>query len=110
MITRSSSRTVVFTHPFCLSAFDTPQPSGSYVVETDEELIQELSFPAYRRTGVWLRLPPPPGSGALDRVVNIDPAELDATLAGDVVLSSSDGRATRLVGANDPASDKELRQ
>jgi hypothetical protein len=76
---------VVFTRPFRLSAFDALQPAGSYVVETDEELIQDLSFPAYRRTGAWLRFPAPPGSGALDRVVNIDPAELDAALAGDAV-------------------------
>jgi hypothetical protein len=85
MTTRSSSRTVVFTHPFRLSALDAAQPAGSYVVETEEELIQDLSFPAYRRTGAWLRLPAPPGSGALDRVVNIDPAELEAALAGDAV-------------------------
>jgi hypothetical protein len=37
--------------------------------------------------GAWLRLPPPPGSGALDRVVNIDAAELEAALAGDGVPS-----------------------
>jgi hypothetical protein len=87
MITRSRYRTVVFTHPFCLSALDAPQPPGSYVIETDEQLIEDLSFPAYRRTGAWLRLPPPPGSGALDRVVNIDPAELEAALASDVARS-----------------------
>jgi hypothetical protein len=82
MTTRSSYRTVVFTHSFRLSALDAPQPPGSYIVETDEELIQDLSFPAYRRTGAWIRLPPP-GRGALDRVVNIDPAELEAALADD---------------------------
>jgi hypothetical protein len=87
MTTRSSSRTVVFTRPFRLSALDTAQPAGSYVVETEEELIQDLSFPAYRRTGAWLRLPATPGSGELDRVVNVDPAELDAALAGDAVPS-----------------------
>ena len=88
MMTRSSCRTVLFTRPFRLSALDAPQPAGSYVVETDEELIQDLSFPAFRRTGAWLRLPSPPGSGALDRLVNIDPAELEAALAGDVVVPS----------------------
>lgn len=87
MTARITNRTVVFIHPFRLTALDAPQPPGSYVVETEEELIQELSFPAYRRTGAWLRLPPPPGSSALDRVVNIDPAELDAAIAGDAVPS-----------------------
>jgi hypothetical protein len=87
MTIRNTNRTVVFIHPFRLTALDAPQPPGSYVVETEEELIQGLSFPAYRRMGAWLRLPPPPGSGALDRVVNIDAAELEAALAGDGVPS-----------------------
>jgi hypothetical protein len=78
---RSRSRTVVFTRPFRLAAFEAPLPPGSYVVETDEELVEDLSFPAYRRTGAWLRLPAAPGSRALDRVVNVDPAELDAAIA-----------------------------
>jgi hypothetical protein len=83
VLRRSLSRTVVFTRPFRLDALEAPLPAGSYVVETEEELIQDLSFPAYRRTGTWLRLPPAAGSGALDRVVNIDPAELDAALEHD---------------------------
>jgi len=81
MMTRTSSRTVVFTRSFRLAAFDAPLPPGSYVVETEEELIQGLSFAAYRRTGAWLRVPAPAASRALDRVVNVDPAELDDALA-----------------------------
>ena len=84
MPTRSRVRTVVFSRPFSLSALDVPRPAGSYVVETDEELIQGLSFPAYRRTATWLRLPTPPRSGALDRLVNIDPEELEGALARDI--------------------------
>jgi hypothetical protein len=83
MTSRTSSRTVVFAHPFLLSALEATQPPGSYVVETDEELIDDLSFPAYHRTGTWLRLPPPIGRDPLDRVFNIDPAELEAALARD---------------------------
>lgn len=95
MTGRSRSRTVVFTRPFRLAAFDAPLPPGRYVVETDEELIQELSFPAYRRTGAWLRLPAAAGSRALDRVVNVDPAELDAAIAdqGATVEGEPPGRA-----------------
>jgi len=81
MMTRTRCRTVVFSRPFRLAAFEAPLPPGSYVVETEEELIQELSFPAYRRTAAWLRISAPPASRDLDRVVNVDPAELDAALA-----------------------------
>jgi hypothetical protein len=80
---RSSSRTIVFARPFRLTAIDRLLPAGTYIVETDEELLQTLSFPAYRRVATWLRLPAPPGSAALDQVLNIDPAELELALAVD---------------------------
>ena len=49
MMTRSNSKTVVFNHPFELKGVDRVLPPGNYRVVTDEELIQELSFPVYRR-------------------------------------------------------------
>ena len=41
---RTSRRTVTFARPFSLRGIDGVQPAGTYVVETDEELIQGLSF------------------------------------------------------------------
>ena len=49
MTVRTTSRTVTFMHPFNLSGVDEVQPAGTYTVETDEELLQTLSVPAYRR-------------------------------------------------------------
>ncbi len=49
MTVRTTSKTVTFTHPFNLSGMDKAQPAGTYTVETDEELLQTLSLPAYRR-------------------------------------------------------------
>ena len=46
MMTRSNSKTVVFNHPFELKGVDRALPPGNYRVVTDEELIQELSFPS----------------------------------------------------------------
>jgi hypothetical protein len=88
MTTRTRSVTVVFSRPFLLSAVGETQPAGDYVVETDEELIQTLSFPVYRRTATWLRLRPRPGAAGLDRLVNVDPAELDRALACDAAESA----------------------
>ena len=42
-------RTNVKTVTFALSGLDEVQPAGSYEVETDEELLASMSFPAYRR-------------------------------------------------------------
>ena len=49
MTTRSHSKSIVFSHPFELKGVDRILPPGDYRVVTDEELIEELSFPAYRR-------------------------------------------------------------
>jgi len=94
MTTRTTSETLVFLNPFKLSGADDLQPAGSYLVETDEDLIQSMSFPVYRRISTFIRLPGRPDSRELARVVDIDPAELVAALAADaqaqeIALTSS---------------------
>jgi hypothetical protein len=96
---RTRSKIVNFTQPFSLSAMDGRQPAGAYMLETDEEMIGSVSFPAYLRTATWIRLPspvPPAGvSAGLDRVINVDPTELDAALARDLA-GRGDGTADAL--------------
>jgi hypothetical protein len=87
MTTRTSSKIITFLHPFKLSGADEMQPAGCYVVETDEELLQSLSRPAYRRLSTFIRLPGRLGSTALAQVVDLDPAELTAALARDAEAS-----------------------
>ena len=45
MLSRTTTRTVTFLMPFSVAAANQELPAGAYLVETDEELIQELSFP-----------------------------------------------------------------
>jgi hypothetical protein len=78
MTVRTSRRTVTFTRPFSLSGIDGVQPAGSYTVETDEELLLGLSFPAYRRVATLMFLPSGAGGGVSGRVASIDPRELEA--------------------------------
>jgi hypothetical protein len=78
MTMRTSHKTVTFTRPFSLSAIDEVQPAGTYTVETDEELLQGVSFPAYRRIATLIFLPSRPGGAFVEQVVNIDPQELEA--------------------------------
>jgi hypothetical protein len=87
MIQRTTTTTVTFAHPFTLSGVDDVQPAGSYTVETDEELIQTLSFPAYRSTGTWFRLPAQGCIAAATHAVKLTPAELGAALAKDAIVS-----------------------
>ena len=49
MTMRTSHKTVTFTQPFSLNGIDEVQAAGTYTVETNEEPLQGVSFPAYRR-------------------------------------------------------------
>jgi hypothetical protein len=59
------------------------QPAGTYTVETDEELLPGLSFPAYRRIATLIFLRSRGGGAIVEEVVNIDPLELQAAQARD---------------------------
>lgn len=83
MTVRTSRKTVTFTRPFSLSGIDGVQPAGTYAVETDEELLPGLSFPAYRRIATLICLPSRPGEPVMERVANIDPLELRAAQERD---------------------------
>ena len=59
------------------------QPAGTYTVETDEELLQTLSLPAYRRISTLMRLSARPTGTTLTQIVEINALELAAVLARD---------------------------
>ena len=84
MTVRTTSKTVTFTHPFNLSGMEEMQPAGTYTVETDEELLQTSSLPAYRRISTLMRLTTRPMGTVLTQIVEVNPLELAAVLARDV--------------------------
>ena len=88
MITRTKRVTLTFKHPFSLKGVDRPLAAGQYEVVSDEELIEELSFPVYRRVSTLIFLPPH-GSSSIE-MVNVDPADLAAAQERDRVLSSAE--------------------
>ena len=57
MITRSRRETVVFLHPARLKGVDRVLAAGSYEVIIDEEMIEGLSCPCYRRTATMIMVP-----------------------------------------------------
>ena len=83
MISRATTRTVIFRHPFMIEGLDGWQPAGSYVIEMEEELLQELSFPVWRRQHTAIRLPHRPGASVTEQVATVDPRAIDAALATD---------------------------
>jgi hypothetical protein len=85
MTTRTTSRTVTFSRPFMLSGIGAVLPAGAYTVETDEELVQGISFPVYRRTATLMLLPSQPGGVTLAQIATIDPLELEVALERDAM-------------------------
>jgi hypothetical protein len=83
MMARSLDKSVVFNRPFLLKGIDRTLPAGTYRVVTDEELIEGISFPVYRRVATMIFVPAPtPGTSSIE-MVNIDPLDLKAALDRD---------------------------
>src|ERR1700685_2946311 len=57
MTMRSRRETVTFKHPFRLKGIDRLLPAGAYEVITDEEMIEGLSFPCFRRVATMIMVP-----------------------------------------------------
>ncbi len=86
---RTTRSTATFRHPFSLRSLDGVQPAGTYLVETDEELILGLSFDAYRRTNTYLYLPSTGVASAASEIVGVDPVELQAALDTDAATDEA---------------------
>ncbi len=84
---RMSRRTVVFVRPFRLSAVERLLPAGAYEIETREEVLQGVSFAAYRRCSTSVTLEDP--ASRMRQVTEIDPDDLAAALSKD--LEDSNG-------------------
>jgi len=84
MTMRTTRRTVTFTRSFALSDIDGFLPAGSYEVETDEEMIDNLSFLAWRRVATIIHVRK---DGAV-QAVKVNPLELDAVLRRDAGASA----------------------
>jgi len=85
MIARTLNKTVVFTKPFLLKGVDRILPAGDYRVVTDEELIEGLSFPVYRRISTMIFIPAQSHPASSVEMVTVDPIDLQAAQDRDAV-------------------------
>ena len=84
MNTRTKHTTVRFTATFSLSGVDEIQPPGDYAIDEDEELIDGLSWLAYRRVATFIHIPAISSTDRLrSQLVGIDHSELEAALRED---------------------------
>jgi hypothetical protein len=87
MMIRTSNKAVNFALPFLLEGVDRVLPAGEYRVTTDEELIQELSFPVYRRIATMIFVPADSQNASSVEMVTIDPRDPQEAQDRDAELS-----------------------
>jgi hypothetical protein len=99
MAMRTISNTVTFTHPFLLKGVDRILAAGDYRVVTDEESIEQLSFPVYRRVATMIFVPGESGHASSVEMINIDPRDLqearDRDAEGPPTLAATQVDMTR---------------
>ena len=76
MTTRSRRETVTFTRPARIKGIDRLLKAGAYEVVTDEELIEGLSFPSYRRVATMMMVPGAPPHTTSMEMIAIAAADL----------------------------------
>lgn len=92
MTIRTRQETLTFSRSFVLDGIDAPLPAGDYLVETDEQRLEGVSLPVYRRIAVLLHLHPSPSHPGRVETLSLEPAELDAALARDrAAVAAGDG-------------------
>jgi hypothetical protein len=76
MTMRSRRETVSFRHPFRLKGIDRELAAGAYEVITDEEMIEGLSFPCFRRVATLIMIPGAPPHRSATEMISIDSVDL----------------------------------
>jgi hypothetical protein len=79
MTRRVTTKSVVFTSPFVIDETDAELLPGIYTVETEEESLETMSLPSYRRISTILHV----NAGGVTRFVTVDPDVLAAALLRD---------------------------
>lgn len=90
MSLRTVRSTVSFDASFVLEGIDRLFPGGAYKIESDEELIQGISFTAYRRTATLIHLHENPRQPGLTETLRVEPAVFDAALERDRMATHAD--------------------
>lgn len=83
MPTRTRHSTVQFSRPFVLRGIDGIQPPGDYTIDEDEELVDGISWLAYRRVATFIHLPATAPNTRTSHLIAIDHAELETALQQD---------------------------
>jgi hypothetical protein len=67
---------VTFNHPFRIKGIERQLQAGAYEVVTDEELIEGLSFPCFRRVATMIMVPATASRGSTMEMISIGSVDL----------------------------------
>lgn len=81
MTIRTTTKLVTFAKPFVIN--DQTFPGGSYVIDMDDQILDGVSFQAYRRVLTLLHIKATPAHPGEQRTLVINPKELEALLEED---------------------------
>lgn len=95
MFGRTKSSTVKLLGEFSFAGYKGTLPPGEYAVTEDEELIEGVSWLAYRRTGTYIQVPAIGRSGLSHQLFKIGPDELTAIVEHDAELAIQKGLSIR---------------
>jgi len=73
---RSGREIVHFKHAFRIRGIDRQLASGAYEVITDEEMIEGLSFPSFRRVATMIMVPGAPPRRSAMEMISISAVDL----------------------------------
>ncbi len=104
MPTRRRSRAVTFRRPFVLDGFERVEPAGIYTVETEEETLDDVSFPVWKRNATVMHIV----HGAVTEYVRIDPEDLRKAELRDAVEGEPAGAAQALLEAGRTRNNARL--
>jgi hypothetical protein len=79
---RTTRKMVKFSNPFLIEGVGRVLPAGNYEIVTDEELIEGLSFPVYRRVATMMLAP---AQSYSTEMLTIDPLDLRAAMKRDQI-------------------------
>src|SRR5712675_2912509 len=96
MNTRSRRETIHFRHPFRIKGIDRQLAPGAYEVITDEEMIEGLSFPCFRRVATMIMVPGAAPRHSSMEMISISSVDLSNAQRNDA--SATGERWCRLSG------------
>lgn len=83
MSIRTTRKIVEFSNPFSMKGVSRVLPAGNYEIVTDEELIEGLSFPVYRRVATMMLAYSKSSGVPSTEMLTIDPRDLVAAMERD---------------------------